>query len=263
MADDKTASPTLEEGTQEVKTTEQPPSEMEDLLSELQRVGIEDKNSLHNVVNASQQAGKAWNEVGELRRALDQANSMISQLQNTPSQQHNYDEYGNTPSIDLKKEIRSTLRDFYMEDIIKPQQEMQQRVWREAQEIQTDPDFPIIKELWETHSRSPEFNMRLQSGQTTMKDEYNRVARTYLRELAKKSYDQLSSLNSKSREEVPHVEQGTTQSIPNIPADDEKKEKLGKIVKGRESGDLSSDQALDDLIKTFLPADDPIYRHER
>ena len=258
--DKQVASPTLDEGTpQEAKAPEQgqPPNEMESLLSELQRIGVEKPEQIQNMFTASQQTGKAWNEVGDLRRELAEAKQLIKSM-NQPRQE--YSEYGETPSVDLKKEMRNSLREFYMEDILKPQQEMQQRVWRESQEIQSDEDYPIVKELWEQYTRTPEFGMKLQSGQTTMKEEFGKVTRRYYRELAKRSYDTLSGLNAKSRGDIPHMESGEERSIPTPPDADEKKDKLNRINKGRTEGSLSSDKALENIIKTMLPEDDPIFR---
>lgn len=254
MAEDE--KPQIE--TPEVKEPEKKPeSEVDSLLSELKRFGLEKPEQIKNIYQASQQTGRAWNEVGELRKEVDR---LTQALQSQPQKQYEPD-YGENQPIDLSKAIREGIRAEVME-MQKMQSEGMKRYYQELNSIQSDEDYPVVGELFEKHISNPKVAMNLQSGMSSLRDEYAKVNRTYYRELLKRTSSVLEK-QAGVRQKPPHVEQGETQSFPLPSEDDERKENKKRIVKNRQSGIMSSDQALDALVKEFLPADDPIWQPKR
>ena len=126
-------------------------------------------------------------------------------------------------------------------------------------EVKNDPDYHIVGEVFEKYINTPEAVMKLQTGQTNFKDEYLNTKAAFYRNLAKKSGDTLQSLIDKGAKKPPHMEQGETHNTPMQPADDEKRENMKRIKKAQKTGDLSSDQALQQIVNEFLPGveDDP------
>ena len=124
-------------------------------------------------------------------------------------------------------------------------------------DIRTDADYTLVEDIWNKHITNPQTQMAVQSGQTTPKDEYNKLVRTFYRESLKQSKNVLEGLVSKPAT-PPHMESGETHTIPLPSVDEEKKEKVKTMTdpsKGWEGTDLN----IIDLVKTILPADDPIF----
>ena len=94
-----------------------------------------------------------------------------------------------------------------------------------------------------------------------MTSEYNKLVRTYYREIAARSHDTIKDL-TKHKGKTPYVESGDSRETPAQVPIDERKEAAHKIDKKRREGTVGSQDALRDLVNTFLPKNDPIWRQE-
>ena len=250
-------SPTIEE------TTPEAPTEIntDGLLKELESLNITDPKQIQDIAHASQQTGRAWNEVGELRQQVTTLQQQLQASQNAPREIDT--EFSSEP-IDIRDMVKGAVREFYVDEIAKPQQQAAQNYWNEKRQVQTDQDYqnnPQIKKMWDAHEQNPDFLFRLQTGQTSMTKEFDRLRVTYFRELAKRSHETINSL-TKTEGKTPYVEPGETRSTPSPVPIDERNEQAQKIDKQRRDGTMSSEDALLNLVDTFLPKNDPIWRRE-
>lgn len=266
-----TESPTLPESSAGETQTKSPEEEAKDLLEELKGFGVESSEQLQNKMTAASQAGNAALILGEVRSENAELKNMMAQLQGqlnaTPSQQPYSGEYGE-PTVDMsqfatKKDVaaiqKTALREFYTEDILKPQQQAYQANLQQLSIIHSDPDYPLVAEIFERHLANPNTQIRIASGQTTSKDEFDKTVRAFFRESLKRTVHTLEGLTSKSPK-PPHIEQGETRSVPLPAQDEESAERVAKIVEDRKSGARDSDASLEALVKEALPADDPIFQ---
>lgn len=226
------------------------PSDMDALLAELEKIGVEKPEQLQNMATASAQAGKAWNMVGELKEQNRRLQALLEQQQPKP------DDY--SQPVDIEKVVMSAVRKFYQEDVIRPQQEAAERYYRDMEEIQADPDYEVVKDVWDKHRNSPSVVTRVQSGQSSMKTEFDKTVRTYYRELAKRSFDVFKGMKPTAR--PPHIEGSESRSVQMPTEKDEKEQKIQKYHEQRQKGALSSDAALEGIVKAALSSDDPIWR---
>jgi hypothetical protein len=228
------------------------------LLKELEGLGISDTKGIQNLQHASQQTGKAWQEVGDLRAEVAQLKQSMSERQ-APAQNMDFE----GEPIDIRNVVKGAVRDFYVEDVLKPQQQANQQYWNQINEIQGDVDYqnPVIQEMWTKYTNTPNFQQKLQSGQSSMTSEYNKLVRTYYREIATRSHDTIKGLTDK-KGKTPYVESGDSRETPAQVPVDERKEAAHKIDKKRREGTVGSADALRDLVNTFLPQNDPIWRQE-
>ena len=246
---------------EESPTIEQPttplPAEIDTkaLLDELGKIGVKKPEELVNIHNASQQVGKAWNEVGTLRQQNEQLLQAVRELQTKVSQPtERSPDYGNQQEgVDLGKLIDTTIKK-NIRDMQQQQFDAQRHVQREYAKITNDPDFQLVEEVWKRHASTFDTQDRLQSGQSTLSDEYNNVVKTYYREIAKRSRSAIEGL-SKSGQKQPHMESGETQSKPIPTGDIEHNKKVRQITEDRSKGNLDSNKALENLVKEFFPAD--------
>jgi hypothetical protein len=245
-------SPTIEQ------PTTPPPAEIDTkaLLDELGKIGVKKPEDLVNIHSASQQVGKAWNEVGTLRQQNEQLLRAVQELQTKMSQPAPREpEYGTNANegVDLGKLIDTTIKK-NIRDMQQQQFDAQRHVQREYAKITNDPDFQLVEEVWKRHASTFDTQDRLQSGQSTLSEEYNNVVKTYYREIAKRSRSAIEGL-SKSGQKQPHMETGETQSRPIPSGDQEHNKKVRQISEDRSKGNLDSNKALENLVKEFFPAD--------
>lgn len=245
-------SPTIEQ------PTTPPPAEVDTkaLLDELGKIGVKKPEDLANIHTASQQVGKAWNEVGTLRQQNEQLLRAVQELQTKVSQPSAREpDYGSNANegVDLGKLIDTTIKK-NIRDMQQQQFEAQRHVQREYAKITNDPDFQLVEEVWKRHASTFDTQDRLQSGQSTLSEEYNNVVKTYYREIAKRSRSAIEGL-SKNSQKQPHMETGDTQSKPIPTGDMEHNKKVRQINDDRSKGNLDSDKALEKLVKEFFPAD--------
>jgi hypothetical protein len=245
-------SPTIEQ------PTTPPPAEIDTkaLLDELGKIGVKKPEDLVNIHSASQQVGKAWNEVGTLRQQNEQLLRAVQELQTKMSQPVPREpEYGTNANegVDLGKLIDTTIKK-NIRDMQQQQFDAQRHVQREYAKITNDPDFQLVEEVWKRHASTFDTQDRLQSGQSTLSEEYNNVVKTYYREIAKRSRSAIEGL-SKSGQKQPHMETGETQSRPIPSGDQEHNKKVRQISEDRSKGNLDSNKALENLVKEFFPAD--------
>ena len=256
-----TEQPTVEESpTIEQPTTPKPVEiDTKALLDELGKIGVKKPEELINIHNASQQVGKAWNEVGTLRQQNEQLLKAMQELKSQVSQPRPHEpDYGSsTEGIDIRKVIREetgTVIDSKLQEMNRRQFEAQRAVQREYQAIIQDEDFGMVQPIWEKHVANYATQERLQSGETTLKAEYDRTVKTYLKELAIRGRTALEGV-AKSTVRQPHMEGGETQSKPLPSGDQEHNKKIRQIKDDRTKGNLDSDRALEKLVKEFFPSD--------
>lgn len=244
--------PTIEEPKAEPKTEVSAEDQAKAILEELKSRGIDSPEKIENMAKASSEAGNLARMLGELRQ---QNANLERQIQNM-NQPHKTDydnDYGE--SIDLRQVVRNELRGFWNDEIVKPQAEMTNRVYSELAAIQSDEDYPLVNQMWESHWQNPSTQHRVSTGQSSPKTEYDRLVRTYYRQSFKKTYDALQGV-VESRAKAPHVETGDQTHVSMPTADDETREKVKNITKNSQG----SDSDIEALVKAMLPSDDAIFK---
>ena len=241
--------PTMEE------TPKEPEIQTEGLLEELKALNITEPGQIQDIVHASQQTGKAWNEVGELR-------SQVAQLQEQLATQPVAQEYEEGQPVDIMGLVKKGIREVIQTDIVGPQKQATEAYYRQMDEITRDPDYSnaTIQKIWNEYQGSPAFQRKMQQGGSLL-GEWNTTVRTYYREVAGRSEKAIRGL-TEQKGKTPYVEQGETRAMPEMPPADERKEAANKIDKQRRDGTMSSADALRSMIDNYLPKTDPIWRQE-
>ena len=230
--------PTIEE------PTENPVDEAQSLMEELKKLDIQTPKDIQNMAYASQETGKAWNEVGALRKEVERLKSEVA----TPATPEYYD---NSESVDLGKVVEDKVQGV-LNNYLANQQRAQQMSMQVMSEVRNDPEYNVVGEVFEKYINSPDAMMRLQTGQTDYKTEYLNTKAAYYRNLAQRSSKTLEGLMDK-KTVVPHIEQGDSQSTPALQADDEKAQDFKKIKQAQKDGSLSSEETLDKIVKSVMP----------
>jgi len=242
MAEKVTEKPVMDGPKPDEKGTEQTPEQKAaEMLETLEKLNIKDPQHIEGIVQTAQKFGPQAQELGEVRRMFEEL------------------------KIDLGKIVYENqykaVRDFWAKEIIEPQQKVQGQYFSELNEVQNDEYYGLVGEVFDKHLNSPQVQARIASGQTTVEKEYNKTVRSTLRHFLNQTQDALKGIVKPGEVKVPNVESQTQQPV--LPTDDdERQEKLEKTIKARKAGEIDSDKAMEDIIKTYLNPDpkDPMFR---
>lgn len=232
--------PTVEEPKVEEKV-----DDAQALMEELKKLDIQTPKDVQNMAFASQETGKAWNEVGSLRKEVDR---LTQALQTQPKEDNYYD----NESVDLGKVVEEKVQGV-LNNYLENQQRAQQMAMKAMHEVKGDPEYQIVGQAFEKYINSPEAIYKLQTGQTDYKTEYLNTKASYYRNLAERSSKTLNGLMDKSQKTPVHMEQGESQNTPMMESEDERVQRLKNINKARGEGSLNSDEALEKIIKETMP----------
>ena len=244
MTEEKVEAPQIETPTEAVV------DDATELMAELKKLDIQTPTDIQNIVYASQETGKAWNEVGNLRKEVDRLTRMVE----TKAEPTNYDAtgYEDSSTVDLGKVVETKVQGV-LNRYLQGQQQAQRMAMQAMSEVKNDPEYGVVGSVFEQYVNSPEVLMKLQSGQTDYKTEWLNTKATYYRNLAQRSSKTLEGLMEKSSKAPPHMEQGDSQSMPTPQVDEGKREQFNKIKKAQREGRVDSNQALDDIVKSVMP----------
>ena len=248
MADEN---PQVEEPNVETPNTEDVQSELNEVLAELKKIGVETPEQVQNLHTAASQTGKAFNDVGYYKQRVKE----LEEAMRKPHRNDEYDYDGQTP-IDLRGEVKSVLKEFWTEQN-EAQRKANEAAMQEYASVRGDQDYQLIGDVFEQHMRKPETQYALNSGQTSASQEYNKMVRSYYRKIAQKSRDAIEKIQGLNMQKSapPHVEKGTAMQ-PKLPEDDEKAEKI-KQVKKQWTG---TDDDIDRMLDALIPVGDPIFQ---
>jgi len=234
---------------EEKPTIEEPKEEVDDgqaLMEELKKLDIQTPKDVQNMAFASQEAGKAWNEVGNLRKEVDRLTGMLQQKQEPTD----YDYSGE--SVDLGKVVEDKVQGV-LNRYLQGQQQSQMMAMKMMTEVKGDPEYAIVGDVFEKYINSPEIVMQLQTGAKDYKTEYLNTKAAYYRNLAKRSASQIEKYMTTSKTAPPHMEQSSSQTTPMVDRDDVKTEQFKSVKKAQKEGNINSDQALEQIIKNVMP----------
>ena len=246
-------SPQIEEPTEPSEPEVSAEEQANAILAELEANGINSPEKVQNVLTASSESGRLAQMLGEQRQMTENLQRQIEQLTQQP-QPSQYDEYGQgQQGVDVNA-IKAAVRDVYQNDILKPQVEQTNRVYGELSQIQNDPDYTLVAQMWDKHWNSPNTQHRVMTGQSSPRGEYESLVRTYYREALKKTHGALKGVVEKQAK-PPHVEVGDQSHVHTPTQSDEQKAQIEKITKSSQGGD----QDIEALVKAFLPSNDSMF----
>jgi len=247
MSEQPIEQPQIEEEPVEAVTEATVP--IDEIMAELEGLGVKTPEQLQNMAVASSQVGHMANQLGEARNIVSDLQQQVKELTAVaPAVMENEDFIPDLKSI--QRVVETGLADFYKKNVIAPQKEATDRYYKEIAEIEGDPDFQVenIKNLWNAYKEKPAVQSRLMRGETTLKKEYDKVAKTFWRSVA-------TSRQESKPPVIPHMETGDTMNIP-IGSEEQQQSIKDMVDPKRWQG---TDDNIENLMKTLLPKDDPIF----
>jgi cell division ATPase FtsA len=230
-----------------------PEIDKDSLLSELTKMGVTKADDLHNMKRASSEAGNLANLLGQARNETAELKRMIQQMQQ--GQNAGYQPQDAQP-IDLGQVVESKAEkavERVFQKMNAQQMQAQEQVEAEMADIEGDAKFPILQETFQRHIGSRATQLRFRRGETTLTKEYSRLKDVWMDKMLEAHTNALKLTQPSVK--APHVEQGGTHS-PQLPeAATESAKKLRNITEQRSQGKMSSDQAMEAMVKELFPSD--------
>lgn len=227
------------------------------VLAKVRDLGVENVQQLDGMATASAQSGNLARLLGEVKSENAELKQMIQQGQRAVDD--GYDTSGGE-TVDLgaliDKRLATGLETFW-ENKSQKQVQANQKYSKDVATIQNDPDFPAIQGIWNQYYSQPDTQQRIISGQTTMLGEYDKLARTFLRESLKRTSGQTQQLADAQTVTPPHMESGDTRSIPLPTSTEEQATRLANLTKPENW--TGSNDNIESLVKTIFPDDDPFF----
>ncbi len=212
MVEPKEELPVAEEPT---PTAEAEPKEnVDDLIAELEKVGIENPQQLQNKLEASAQVGKAFQMLGDERKTVAELQAKIDKLMSQP-QPTDETYYPEGKPVNIQDEVRQGIR----QELAEQQKKMKQAQDASIQAynaITTDKNFHLVKDIWDEKVKNPAYVAQVQSGQVNPVLDYQQTVVDYFQIVAKRSLDTIKDMQGGVTPPVPHTETGETRSPANI-----------------------------------------------
>jgi len=230
--------PTIEEPTVEPeKEVEAPKIDVDALVKELEKAGVSTAQELQNKLTASREAGQLANLLGDANKRIADLEQAVRQPP-AAEQEFDYSEGHDIETI-IEKKLTSVLDAREAEARQAQQQAME--IW---QGIQTDPDYGLVKDVWEAKIKDPNFNIAVSAGKKDVAKEYMETVRKYYKGIAKKSLDTITTLQKGGVPTTPHVEgEAQLPGVPEVP--NEGNETINKAKeKVAKGGLLSEDEEM-------------------
>jgi hypothetical protein len=243
--------------------------DLDALVATLDKIGVRDAQHLEGLHRTAQAHGPTANELGQARQQIENLQREVEMLKRgpTPRQQDPYaDPYAEGQPIDLRSEVRAAvreeirpeLRNFYQDEVMKPQQASAEAYWRDVEGAESSEYFPMVEQEYREHLSKPAIQRALAQGRTSHTNELHKLVGAKFRELGQNLKSAANLLKGQQPQGAtpPHMETG--QIAPDrLPEGEQAKTQALKDISEKGRG---TDDDLDAMIRTLLPDDDPILR---
>ena len=205
-------SPEVEEPTPQAEA--EPTRNVDDLLAELKNAGVENTTQLQGKLDASAQAGRAFQLLGDERKRSETLQVQIDKLKSQPPKEQDWDAYPEGRPIDIESAIERGI------DKTLLKRETAQRQAQEASiqaynTIKNDQNYHLVEDVWNEKIKDPAYVYQVQTGQVDPIRDFQGTVVSYFQNIAKESYETIKELSSGVKTTAPHVESGESHS-PNV-----------------------------------------------
>ena len=179
--------------------------DVDGLMAELTKAGIENPQQLQGKLDAGSEVGRVAQLLGDERKRSRDLEAEIAQLQAAPVKDE-FDYSQENRPIDIEAVIEKKLGNVLDARDAKARK-AQEKSYAAWNKIQTDEDYHLVKEVWEEKLKDPGFVMKIQNGSINPVDEYTSTLRKYYKTLLKQSHETITTMQG-GKLVPPHVETG-------------------------------------------------------
>lgn len=196
--------PTLEQPQQQEE--QKPEIDVDALLGSLEKAGVRDAKALEGKFEASRQAGNLANQLGNARAEIEKLTQALQSAETRRPAKRSHEDYEDFDmdtgrTVDLEELVTRASSKAVSKAIQEERQKQMQaqqyysQVWNN---IQSDQDFPLVREVWEAKMQDPNFFMKVNNGQVDLQREYSETVRGFYKNLLSQARDSINLLKGKS-----------------------------------------------------------------
>ncbi len=196
--------------------------------------------------------GDSQNEVGALRRQVEQLSSQLQAPQQQPQDPYAEPNYDNPQPINLKGEFKDAFKEV-VQELTQQQMAGQRQYFAEMQRLQSQPNWKDVESSFQQAMANPQVQQAMQMGQTDMEKVYLYLERSHLLSVAKGAQEAINLIPDNARRtltQAPAVPGDGRVPIPPT-QDQEMAQARAEAIKNRDP------QAL---LNAIIPDGDPITR---
>jgi len=246
-----------EQNQEPLKKEEKVQPDVDGLLQTLSQFGIEDPKALSGKLDAGTQAGRLAQLYGEEKQKRGELEARLKELESRqkPSarQDFDYDNYQEGQTIDIEAAIERSVS-----KVINKEKEQTRKI-QEANlqrwnQINNDPNYGYVKDVWEAKLKDPNFSFRISQGLADPVAEYNNTVVDYLKTLLKQSHDTIQTIRGGPKE-APHMETGERSSanmVSETPRESDQEKNLKKLKEKVDSGTVLTQEEELSIIDSIF-----------
>lgn len=192
--------------------------DVDGLMSALEAAGVTNPEDLEGKLRAGSEVGRVAQLLGDERKRTSELETRLRELESRPAprQRDDWDLPQEGQTVDIESAIERSVDKVFTkrEQAQRQAQEAQIKAWNQ---IQSDEDYGLVKDVWEEKLKDPNFVYKIQSGMINPVDEYTKTLRQFYKGLLKQSHETITTLRGGPKE-PPHVETG--ERTPNLVSED-------------------------------------------
>ena len=247
---------------EEPAVEEKPEVDVDGLVAELAKFGVENVSELSGKLEAGSQAGRLAQLLGDERKRTE---ALEAQLRTppTPAPKQDFMDYGEGQTIDIEAAIERNVTKS-VKAVLDAEKQAQHDAYQanlqKWNHIQQDGNYGLVKEVWESKMKDPNFVYQVQNNIVDPVQEYNNTVVGYMKKLLKQSHDTITTMQGGPKP-APHTEKGErmpANMVSETPSGTEADKRKAELKAKTDKGHLLTPEEELDLIDTIFGSTDPL-----
>lgn len=245
---------------EEPKVAKETKPDVDGLIKELEKFGVESPQDLSGKLEAGTQAGRLAQLLGDERKRTAEYEARIRELQATPPPpKQDYMDYGEGQTIDIEAAIERSVSKV-IDKKAEQQRKLQEVNLQRWNQINSDPNYGLVKDVWEQKLKDPNFTFKVQNGIVDPVAEYNTTVVDYMKTLLKQSHDTIKKIRGGPRD-APHIEtdgRSSANMVSTTPSGSPFEQKIKATKEAVEKGKVLTSEEEVDLMDAIFGTTNPL-----
>ena len=247
---------------EEPAAVKKPAVDVDGLVAELAKFGVENVSDLSGKLEAGTQAGRLAQLLGDERKRTE---SLEAQLRAQPAHAPKQDfmDYGEGQTIDIEAAIERNVTKSVkavLDAEKAAQHNTHQANLQKWNHIQQDTNFGLVKEVWEAKMKDPNLVYKIQNNMVDPVQEYNNTVVGYMKKLLKQSHDTIKTMQGGPKP-APHTERGErmpANMVSETPSGTDAEKRRAELKAKTDKGHVLSSEEELEIIDTIFGSTDPL-----
>ena len=247
---------------EEPAAVEKPAVDVDGLVAELAKFGVENVSDLSGKLEAGTQAGRLAQLLGDERKRSAELESQLRTPPN-PAPRQDFMDYGEGQTIDIEAAIERNVTKS-VKAVLDAEKQAQHNAYQanlqKWNHIQQDANFGLVKEVWDEKMKDPNFVYKVQNNIVDPVQEYNNTVVGYMKKLLKQSHDTIKTMQG-GPQPAPHTEQGgrmPANMVSETPAGTDAEKNMAAMKERTDKGHIMTVEEELGLLDNLFGSTEPL-----